>query len=79
MADWRTAARVMSGAPTFSIVGAYFPAWMLCALLGIAGTVVARAVFSGLGLNSILPAKLFVYTSIGLIVSIALWIGWFQR
>jgi hypothetical protein len=69
----------MSGAPTFSIVGAYFPAWMLCALLGIAGTVVARAVLSGLGLDAILPAKLFVYTSIGLIVGIALWIGWFQR
>jgi uncharacterized membrane protein YeaQ/YmgE (transglycosylase-associated protein family) len=69
----------MSGAPTFSIVGAYFPAWMLCALLGIVGTVVARAVFSGLGLNAILPARLFVYASIGVIVSIAFWIGWFQR
>jgi uncharacterized membrane protein YeaQ/YmgE (transglycosylase-associated protein family) len=68
----------LSGAPAFPLAGAYFPAWMLCALLGIAGAVVARAVFSGLGLDAILPAKLFVYASIGLIAGIALWIGWFQ-
>jgi hypothetical protein len=69
----------MSGAPTFAIVGAYFPAWMLCGLLGIVGAAIARAVFSGFGLDAILPAKLFVYVSIGLIIGIALWIGWFQQ
>jgi hypothetical protein len=68
----------MSGAPTFAVVGAYFPAWMLCALLGIATAIVARAVFSGFGLDAILPAKLFVYTSIALIAGIAMFIGWFQ-
>jgi hypothetical protein len=68
----------MSGAPTFAIVGAYFPAWMLCALLGIAGAIIARVVFCGIGLDAILPAKLFVYASIGLIAGIAIWIGWFQ-
>ena len=69
----------MSGAPTFAIVGAYFPAWMLCALIGIAGAIITRVVFSGLGLDTILPAKLFVYASIGLIIGIAPWIGWFQQ
>jgi hypothetical protein len=51
---------------------------MLCALLGIAGAIIARAVFCGIGLDAILPAKLFVYASIGLIAGIAIWIGWFQ-
>ena len=70
---------MMSGAPSFSIVGAYFPAWMLCALLGCAAALVARAVFTHFGLDAILPARLFVYASIGLTVGLALWIGWFQR
>jgi hypothetical protein len=74
----RRAACTMSGAPTFAIVGAYFPAWMLCALLGIAGAIIVRAVFCGIGLDAILPAKLFVYASIALIAGIAMWIGWFQ-
>jgi hypothetical protein len=70
---------MMSGAPSFSIVGAYFPAWMLCALLGVSAALVARAVFTGIGLDAILRARLFVYASIGLTVGLVLWIGWFQR
>jgi hypothetical protein len=34
----------------------------------------ARAMFSGLGLDATLPVKLFVYASIELIVGIASWI-----
>jgi hypothetical protein len=52
---------------------------MLCALLGVAAALVARAVFTGLGLDAILRARLFVYASIGLMVGLALWMGWFQR
>jgi hypothetical protein len=77
-ADERRVAPALSGAPAFPVAGAYFPAWMLCALLGIAAAIAARAVFSGLGLDAMLPAKLFVYASIGLIAGIALWFGWFQ-
>jgi hypothetical protein len=31
------------GAPSFVLFGAFFPAWMLCALIGIFGAIAARA------------------------------------
>jgi len=66
------------GAPSFALVGAYFPAWMICALLGIIAAAGARAGFIASGLANVLPFQLFVCTSIGvcfaLLVSL-LWIG----
>ena len=69
----------MSGAPSFPIVGAYFPAWMLCCLIGITGAFIGRTVFVRVGLDAILPVKFFVYASIGLMIGLAIWIAWFQR
>lgn len=54
------------GAPSFTLFGAYFPAWMFCAALGILAAIVARAVFVATGLAYVLPFQLFVCASIGL-------------
>lgn len=69
----------MSGAPSFLIAGAYFPAWMFCSLIGITGAFIGRAVFVKVGLDAILPVKFFVYASIGLMIGLAVWIACFQR
>jgi hypothetical protein len=63
-----------SAAPSFEIAGAYFPAWMLCALFGIIAAAGARAAFVAGGLSSALPYQLFVCTSIGLIFALSLWL-----
>ena len=63
-----------SAAPSFEIVGAYFPAWLLCALFGIIVAAGARAVFVARGLSSVLPYQLFVCSSIGLIFALSLWL-----
>jgi YtcA family len=63
-----------SEAPSFEIVGAYFPAWMLCALFGIIAAAGARAAFVAGGLSNVLPYQLFVCTSIGLIFAFSLWL-----
>jgi hypothetical protein len=69
----------LGGAPSFAIAGAYFPAWMACALLGIVTAIVARIVFVATGLATILPFQLFVCTSIGCWAAFLAWLLWFGR
>jgi uncharacterized membrane protein YeaQ/YmgE (transglycosylase-associated protein family) len=66
-------------APSYIVFGAYFPAWMFCAVLGIVGGLTARAVMVATGLSETLPFQLFVCASIGLIVAIAASLLWFGR
>jgi hypothetical protein len=67
------------GAPSFDLFGAFFPAWLLCGLIGIAGAIAARAVFVGTGLANVVPFQLFVCTAIGVIVALMAWLLWFGR
>jgi hypothetical protein len=67
------------GAPSFVLFGAFFPAWMLCALIGIFGAFAARGIFVAAGLNSFLPYQLFVWTSVGLVVASLTWLIWFGK
>lgn len=63
-----------AGAPAIPLFGAYFPSWLLCALVGILGAVAVRLVFIRLGIDDALPARLPIYVciaaGIGFLVSI---------
>ena len=65
------------GAPSFVLFGAYFPAWMLIACIGIAAAAVARAVFLATGVADVLPYPLAVCTSVGLMAGVLVWRIWF--
>ena len=65
------------GAPSFALFGAYFPAWMLCAFLGIFASIAARAVFVATGLSNALPLQLFVCMAIGVCFALLVWFVWF--
>jgi hypothetical protein len=67
------------GAPSFVLVGAFFPAWMLCAFIGILGAIAARGVFVASELDNVLPFQLFVSTSIGVVVGTLTWLIWFGQ
>jgi hypothetical protein len=67
------------GAPSFILFGAYFPAWMFCAVIGIAGALAARITMVATGLSETVPLQLFVCASIGLIVAVSAWLLWFGR
>ena len=64
-------------APSFALFGAFFPAWMFCAAIGIIAAIGARAIFVGTGWSTVLPFQLFVCTSIGLICGVLAWLLWF--
>jgi hypothetical protein len=68
-----------TSAPSFDLFGAFFPAWLVCGLIGVAGAVAARAVFVGTGLANVVPFQLFVCTALGVIVAIMAWLLWFGR
>src|ERR1700733_13008045 len=63
-----------TGAPSFVLFGAFFPAWMLCGTLGIIGAGVARAGFVASGLSDSLPYQLFVCSAVGVIVALFAWL-----
>jgi hypothetical protein len=66
-----------SGAPWFPMFGTYFPAWMVCGLIGIAGAVGIRALLVALGLDAFLGLRLLTYTSMGVIFAATSWQVWF--
>jgi hypothetical protein len=63
-----------SSAPSFDLFGAFFPAWLLCGTVGIAGAVVARVVFVSTGLAYTLPYQLAVCSAIGVITALLVWL-----
>ena len=57
------------GAPSFILFGAYFPAWMFCALVGILGAIGVRVVVVAAELSDDPAFQLFVCVSAGLIIA----------
>src|ERR1700690_1293874 len=64
------------GAPSRNILGSYFPSWMVCALVGIALALIARAILAGSGLLKEIPVPLIVLLAIACAGTFALWLIW---
>ncbi len=69
----------LRGAPAFALFGSYFPAWMLCSLIGIFGAIGARLIFVISGLAQVLPLQLFVCAAVGLCCALLAWLFWFGQ
>lgn len=67
------------GAPTYPIVGAFFPGWIFCAVIGIVGAIAARGLFVATGLDRVLPYQLFVCSAFGVIIAALAWLLWFGQ
>lgn len=61
----------IDGAPSIELFGAYFPAWLIAALVGVFAAILARVGLAMSGLDEVVPWLLAVCSSIGLIVAIA--------
>jgi len=64
------------GAPSRNILGSYFPSWMVCALVGLALALAARAVFKTSGMLEELPVPPVVMLAIGCAGTFAMWLIW---
>jgi len=66
-------------APSFYMAGSYFPAWLLCAVVGIVGAIVVRIMFIRISLDDILPLRSVVYTCIAFLVAMACALAFFAE
>jgi len=67
----------LQGAPSYSLFGAFFPAWLLCATIGAVGSIGLRGLVIALGLEDALPFKLLVYVAFAVGVALWLWLSLF--
>src|SRR5712671_6359260 len=63
--------------PSFNVFGTFFPSWMLCALIGIAGAIVAFKLVSALGANRFVRVPLVIYPCVALSITSLVWLGWY--
>jgi len=77
---WRVAIALpvaaCSYSPTMDLLGSYFPAWMLCALLGIALAIAVRVASVVTGLGRASPPLL--YPLLAMLFTAAGWILFFR-
>ena len=64
----------LASAPSFELFGAYFPAWMLCALVGIIGAGITRLVLTTPAVSEVIPYQFAVCTAAGVIVALLTWV-----
>jgi hypothetical protein len=65
-----------SRAPSFDIMGSFFPAWLICLVVAIVLTVVARWMLSRVHIEVALPV--LVYPSLTALFTFALWLLFFH-
>lgn len=61
-------------APSQDILGSFFPAWMLCAALGIVAAAGCRLLLGALSLNEHLIAPAFGYLATAVAVTLLVWL-----
>lgn len=65
----------LRGAPSYEIFGAYFPLWLLSALIGLVGALIAHRIFLSTGWMQVVPYQLFVCLAVGLALAVLFWLS----
>jgi hypothetical protein len=65
-----------SRAPSFDILGSFFPAWLVCLALGLLLTIAARWLI--LRVRVVLALPILTYPSLTALFTFALWLGFFR-
>ena len=65
-------------APTFNILGSFFPSWLICLFAGIIVAVIANRLFARLALNKEILWPVVVYPCIVLLFACTIWIIFFS-
>ena len=63
--------------PSSDLLGSYFPAWMLCAAVGVFATVIVRQVLSIVGIGDYVVAPLLTYAGLALSGTWLIWLFMF--
>ena len=64
--------------PVINVFGSFFPAWVVCLAAGVALTALARQLFALTRLEPYLGPLLLVYPSLGLLLTLGVWLLFFR-
>jgi hypothetical protein len=59
------------------LLGSYFPAWMLCAAVGILVAVIIRQILAMAGIHEYVVAPLLTYAGFAVSAALLVWLLWF--
>jgi len=65
--------------PVWEVGGAYFPAWLICMVAGLAGAMLARFVLVRAGLDPWIRPRALAYPAMGLFFTLATYLIFFSR
>jgi YtcA family len=79
---WRRVAILLavsgcSYSPTQDLFGSYFPAWMLCAAIGIVAAVIIRQILAVSSISNYVVAPLLTYSAFAVSAALLTWLLWF--
>ena len=66
-------------APSINLLGSFFPAWMLCAAVGAAGTFVSRQVCVKTNIEPYLRPRVLVYFCLWVLITLSSWLLFFRN
>ena len=65
--------------PTVDVLGSYFPAWMLCIIVGLVSTLIVRLLLIGVGIYVHLRLKPVLFSSTAIFFTLAVWLAFFKN
>jgi len=65
-------------APSFNILGSYFPAWLICILAGIATAALVRFMLTKLQVSYLIRCTIVVYPCLAVSIAFTLWLFLFS-
>ena len=66
------------GAPSINLLGSFFPGWMLCMALGVAGAFVVREVCIRTSIEPHLQPRVPVYLCLWGLITLLVWLLFFR-
>jgi len=68
-----------TASPSLPFYGAYFPFWLVCAAIGVLGSVLVRMLLIRLGIDEGIPFRTLVYISLACLIAFSLAASAFGR
>jgi hypothetical protein len=65
--------------PTVDVLGSYFPAWMLCIIVGLVITLTVRLLLIGCGIYAHLHLRPLVVSCMAILFTLAVWLVFFKN
>ena len=64
--------------PSINLLGAFFPSWMLCVLIGLALALIGHRLLAAAGLDAWIGPRGIVYPALALAFTLAVWVAFFR-